>query len=55
MHTVEPYMPQRSASDAEAAIGKLKNYKSPGVDQIPGNKFEQERKHCVRRFSRLLS
>jgi hypothetical protein len=35
MHTVEPFVPQPSASEFEAAIGKLKGYKSPGVDQIP--------------------
>jgi hypothetical protein len=35
MHTAEPFVPQPSASEVEAAIGKLKRYKSPGVDQIP--------------------
>jgi hypothetical protein len=29
MHTVQPFVPQPSASE------KLKKYKSPGVDQIP--------------------
>jgi hypothetical protein len=35
MHTAEPFVPQPSASVAEVAIGKLKRYKFPGVDQIP--------------------
>jgi hypothetical protein len=35
IHTVEPFVPEPSASDVEVAIGKLKMYKSPGVDQIP--------------------
>jgi hypothetical protein len=35
MHTAEPYLPDPNASEAEVAIGKLKRYKSPGVDQIP--------------------
>jgi hypothetical protein len=35
MHTAEPNVPQPSASKVEVAIGKLKRYKSPGVDQIP--------------------
>jgi hypothetical protein len=34
-HTAEPFVPQPSASEVEVAIGKLKRYKSPGVDQIP--------------------
>jgi hypothetical protein len=34
MHTAEPFVPEPSASEVEAAIGKLKRYKSPGVDQI---------------------
>jgi hypothetical protein len=35
MHTSEPFMPEPSASEVEVAIGKLKRYKFPGVDQIP--------------------
>jgi hypothetical protein len=35
IHTVEPFVPDPSASELEVAIGKLKRYKSPGVDQIP--------------------
>jgi hypothetical protein len=31
----EPFVPEPSSSEAEVAIGKLKRYKSPGVDQIP--------------------
>jgi hypothetical protein len=35
MHTAEPFVLQPSSSEVEVAIGKLKRYKSPGVDQIP--------------------
>jgi hypothetical protein len=35
MHTAEPFVPEPSASEVEVAIGKLKSYKSPGVDHVP--------------------
>jgi hypothetical protein len=35
IHTAEPLVPEPSASEVEVAIGKLKRFKSPGVDQIP--------------------
>ena len=35
IHTVEPLVPEPSAFEIELAIGKLKNHKSPGIDQIP--------------------
>jgi hypothetical protein len=35
MHTAEPFAPEPSAAEVEVAVGKLKRYKSPGVDQIP--------------------
>jgi hypothetical protein len=35
MHAAEPFVPEPSASEVEVPIGKLKRYKSPGVDQIP--------------------
>jgi hypothetical protein len=34
VHTAKPVVPEPSASEVEVAIGKLKSYKSPGVDQI---------------------
>jgi hypothetical protein len=35
MHAANPSVPKPSATEVEVAIGKLKRYKSPGVDQIP--------------------
>jgi hypothetical protein len=35
MHTAEPFVPESSVSEVQVNIGKLKRYKSPGVDQIP--------------------
>jgi hypothetical protein len=34
-HTAEPLVPEPSAFEVELVIEKLKNHKSPGVDQIP--------------------
>jgi hypothetical protein len=33
--TVKPFVPEPNASEVDIAIGKLKRYKLPGVDQIP--------------------
>jgi len=33
IHTVEPLVPEPSASEVELAIDKLKSRKSPGIDQ----------------------
>jgi hypothetical protein len=35
MCTPEPFVPEPIASEVKVATGKLKRYKSPGVDQIP--------------------
>jgi len=35
IHTVEPLVPESSASEFELPIEKLKSHKSPGIDQIP--------------------
>jgi hypothetical protein len=37
IHTAEQFVPENNSSDFEVAIGKLKRYKSPGVDQIPAD------------------
>jgi hypothetical protein len=55
MNTAEPFVPEPSSSEAEVAIGKLKRYKSPGVDQIPAELIQAEGEHCIRRFISLLS
>jgi hypothetical protein len=34
-HTAEPLVLEHSPFEVEIAIAKLKNYKSPGNDQIP--------------------
>jgi hypothetical protein len=44
MHTAEPFVPEHSASETEAAVGKLEMYKSPGVDQIPAEIIQAEGK-----------
>jgi len=35
IHTVESLVPEPSAFEVELDIGKLKNHRSPGIDQIP--------------------
>jgi sorting nexin-29 len=40
VQTAEPSVPQSSVSESKVAIGKLKSYKFPGVDQIPTEKFQ---------------
>jgi hypothetical protein len=40
IQTAEPFVPEPSISEVEAAIGKLKRYKSPGADHIPAELIE---------------
>ena len=35
LYTAEPLVSESSAFEVELAIKKLKNHKSPGIDQIP--------------------
>jgi hypothetical protein len=39
MRTAKPFVPEPSASEVEVAIGKLKRYKFPGVDEIGAELF----------------
>jgi len=41
IHTVKPLVPEPSAFDVGMAIGKLKRYKSSGIDQIPSELIKQ--------------
>ena len=41
VHTVKPLEPEPSAFDVGMTIGKLKRYKSSGIDQIPAELIKQ--------------
>jgi hypothetical protein len=47
-------VPEHSASEAEAAIGKLKRYKSPGVDQIPAELIQTRRETLCSEIQNLI-
>jgi hypothetical protein len=40
MHTTEPLVPGPSHLEIEISIAKLKQYKSPGSDQIPAELYQ---------------
>ena len=40
IHTAKPLVPEPSAFKVDLAIGKLKNHKSPGIDEIPAELFK---------------
>jgi hypothetical protein len=54
MHTAEPFMPESSASDVEVAIGKLKRYKSPGVNQIPAELIQEGGETLLSEIRKLM-
>jgi hypothetical protein len=54
MHTAEPLVPQTSASEAEAAIGKVKSYKSPDIDQIPAELIQVGRETLRSEIRKLI-
>jgi hypothetical protein len=57
MHTAKLFVPQPSASESEAAIGKLERYKSPGVGQIPAELIkigEEELRPEIHKFIKLI-
>jgi hypothetical protein len=54
MHTAEPFVPESSASEVEVTTGKLKRYKSPGVDQIPAELIQAERETLLSEIHKLI-
>jgi hypothetical protein len=54
MHTAEEFVPQPSASIVEVAIGRLKRYKSPGVDQIPAEPIQAGGKTLSSEIHKLI-
>jgi hypothetical protein len=55
MHTAETFVPESNTSEFEVAIGRLKSYRSPGVDRFQAGLFKQEGKYCDQRFIKSLS
>jgi hypothetical protein len=47
VHTAEPLVPGLSCLEVEIAIAKLKKYKSPGNDQIPGRTDSSRRQNIT--------
>jgi hypothetical protein len=47
-------VPEPSLVEVEIAIGKFKNYKSPGTDQIPTDLIKAGVKHYVLRYTDLF-
>jgi hypothetical protein len=54
MHTAKPFVPEASASEVEAATGKLKRYKSPGADQIPAELIQTGGKTLCSEIHKLI-
>jgi len=54
IHTVEPIVPEPSVFEFELAIEKLKNHKSPGIDQIPTELIKAGDRTIGVRFINLL-
>jgi hypothetical protein len=54
MHTTKPFLKQPSASEAEAAIVKLKRYTSPGADQIPAELIQAGRETLRSELIKLI-
>jgi hypothetical protein len=54
MHTAQQFVPEPSASEVEVAIGKLKRYKSPGVDQIPAELIQAGRETLCLKIHKLI-
>jgi hypothetical protein len=54
IHTAEPLVPEASLVKVEIAIGKLKNYKSPGTDQIPAKLIKARSETLYSDIHRLI-
>jgi hypothetical protein len=55
MHTVEPLVPGPSRLEVEIAIPKLKSYKSPDSDQIPGELIQAGGEKLLSAIHKLIN
>jgi hypothetical protein len=54
MPKAEPFVPQPSASEVEAAIGNLERYKFPSADQIPAELIQAGGKTLLSEIQELV-
>jgi hypothetical protein len=54
IHTAEPLVSEPSLVEVEIPIGKLKNYKSPGTDQIPSELIKAKGEILCSEVHRLI-
>jgi hypothetical protein len=54
MHTAEPFVPEPSASEVEAAIGNLKRHISPGADQIANSGMRGTLRSEIHKLIKLI-
>jgi hypothetical protein len=54
MHTAKPFVPEATASEVEVAVGKLKRFKSPGVNQIPDELIQAGGERLLSEIHKLI-
>ena len=54
IHTVEPLVPEPIPLEVDLAIGKLKNHKSPGIDEIPAELIKAEGRTICSAIHKLI-
>ena len=54
IQTAEPLIPKPTLLEVEITIGKLKKYKSPGIDQIPAELIQDGRNSLLSEIYKLL-
>jgi hypothetical protein len=55
IHTAEPLVPGPSHLEVEISIATLKNYKSPGSDQIPAERYQAGGETLVSVIHKLIT
>jgi len=55
IHTAEPLIPEPSVIEMEMSVNRLKNFKSPGIDNIPAELIKSGGKALIKELHKLIS
>jgi len=55
IHTAEPWIPEPSETEIEMSVKKLKNFKSPGIDNIPAELIKAGGTALIKELHKLIS